>query len=164
MSCEVCGNKDGPCGDRKSTKSSFRIHLRTGFEDHMVHLIKKIIRFWVSYFLYNISFVAFVFYDFCVQNVPCFARDKFHDATANKRVLLVENDDNEFYGFQLHRKSYKTRIFGEEYKEFLEHYNMKKGDNVKIHLGNPCNLGYFYMEAFDRDGHAKERVEGYFLS
>jgi hypothetical protein len=98
-----------------------------------------------------------------MQNVPCFARDKFHAKTKNKSFLCVQNSDKEYYEFKVKKKTYKTSIYGDEYNRFFMNYNMKHGDKIKIHLDKKGMCWFFFLEAFDKYGYPKQRVEGDFL-
>ncbi|KAK1618083.1 hypothetical protein QYE76_023600 [Lolium multiflorum] len=93
------------------------------------------------------------------MNEPCFARDKFHAKTKNKSVLCVQKSDKEYYEFKVKKKTYKTNIYGDEYNMFLMNYNMKHGDKIKIHLDKKGMCGFFFLEAFDKYGYPKQRVE-----
>jgi hypothetical protein len=98
-----------------------------------------------------------------LQNVPCFARKKFHAITENATTLHVETEDKEYYTFQVRNGSYKTRIYGGDYPKFLINYDMKAGDTININMENPDHFGFVKLYPYDKYGFKKERVEGYFL-
>jgi hypothetical protein len=56
------------------------------------------------------------------------------------------------------KKSYKTRIYGLDYANFLSEYNMKHGDQLRLDMNN--KPPYMFMHPLDKYGYEKERVLG----
>jgi hypothetical protein len=88
--------------------------------------------------------------------VPCFARKKFNSST--RFILHVETPGRDLYNFKLEKKSYKTRIYGLDYANFLSEYNMKHGDQLRLYMNN--KPPYMFMHPLDKYGYEKERVLG----
>jgi hypothetical protein len=97
-----------------------------------------------------ISFLISIF----MQNMPCFARDKFHAKMKNKRVMFVETKERELCVFHLHNGTYKTHIFREDYKRVLIDYNMKHGDKIKLTLNTKDH--YVFLHPLDKNGFPKK--------
>jgi lipopolysaccharide biosynthesis glycosyltransferase len=89
-----------------------------------------------------------------MQNMPCFARDKFHAKMKNKRVMFVETKERELCVFHLHNGTYKTHIFREDYKRVLIDYNMKHGDKIKLTLNTKDH--YVFLHPLDKNGFPKK--------
>ena len=85
--------------------------------------------------------------------MPCYARKQVNKATGS--ILPVETEE-EIYIFDLNKKTYKTRIYGDQYNKFLEDYNMKPYDKIKLEFGT----NYIMMTPTANDGSRKERVQG----
>ena len=85
--------------------------------------------------------------------MPCYARKQVNKATGS--ILPVETEE-EIYIFDLNKKTYKTRIYGDQYNKFLEDYNMKPYDKIKLEFGT----NYIMMTPRANDGSRKERVKG----
>ena len=84
-------------------------------------------------------------------------RKQLNKATGN--ILPVETEDKERYIFNLNKKTYKTRVYGEEYNKFLVDFNMKPYDRVKLEF----SVNYIRIKPKDNEGNPKGRVKGKFV-